>query len=137
MKPVEALAWRFAELDVSRLLRPDLRAFVYFLSHGDEVVYVGQTSDVMERVRLHLQDERVSGPKAFDRVFFLEVDALDLDAYEGALIRALNPRYCQRAPKDVGRDEEVLALFGLERDETGAFAARSTALYREAHPRIA
>lgn len=134
MNAVTTLSARFAELDLARL-RPEPKPFIYFLANDDEVVYVGQTADVDARVRLHQQDKRICGPKEFNRVFFVEVAWEDLDAYEGALIRALNPKYSLRAPRDVGRDEEVLAIFGIERDVSGAFAARQRASYLLAHPR--
>jgi hypothetical protein len=134
MKAIDVLAARFDELDLARL-RPEPKPFIYFLAYDDEIVYVGQTLDVQARVRIHLQDKRICGPKEFNRVFFVEVDESDLDAYEGALIRALNPKYSLRAPRDRGRDDEVLAIFGIDRDANGAFEARQRASYLLAHPR--
>lgn len=60
---------------------------VYFLvSSEDEVLYVGQTTDLHQRIRAH----SLAGVK-FSRALFIPVQAPDLIATEAHFIRALNP----------------------------------------------
>jgi len=59
---------------------------VYFLIRAGEVVYVGQSRDVAQRVATHCKRAR-----GFDRALVLPVPEEDLDAIEGAFIRALSP----------------------------------------------
>jgi hypothetical protein len=61
---------------------------VYFLLHRDEVVYVGQSTNVFGRVAAHTGD--IS--KAFDGAAYLPLPVSVLDSVEGALIRLLRPR---------------------------------------------
>jgi hypothetical protein len=60
---------------------------VYFLCHGEQVVYVGQSINVFGRVGAHI------GNKTFDRVYFVRVPESDLNFVEGRLIEQLAPRY--------------------------------------------
>lgn len=61
---------------------------VYFLVHGDEVVYVGQSVNVYGRVMGHF-----TGPeKQFDRATWVPVEREDLDVVESLYIHALRPR---------------------------------------------
>ena len=64
---------------------------VYFLCDGDDVVYVGQSVQVVNRIATHLAE----GRKKFDadRVFFMPCPPPDLNAVEGQFIRLLNPKY--------------------------------------------
>lgn len=82
---------------------------VYFLIAEGVVVYVGQTADLETRIELH-QWENV---KVFDRAMWIELSADDLSAYEGALIRALDPKYNDTAPAFRGQDDAVLARLGI------------------------
>jgi len=98
---------------------------VYFLIANDEIVYVGQSEDVETRISQHVAErtrpmrgwydkQRPNlACKQFDRAIWFPVAAVDLDAYEGALIRALNPLQTFSAPISTGRDAEVLAVLGL------------------------
>lgn len=60
---------------------------IYFLCQGDEVVYVGQSTNLAARLPQHRID------KVFDRVFYLIVRLDDLDRIEREYIRAIRPRY--------------------------------------------
>ena len=60
---------------------------VYFLCSKGEVVYVGQSVNVPNRIGQHF------GNKTFDMAFFMRLPESDLDFVEGAFIRALEPRY--------------------------------------------
>lgn len=85
---------------------------VYFLCHGDEVVYVGQSVNPMGRVATHVDE----GLKTFDRVYLLPTPKHELNDVEAAFIRTLRPRqqgglrsgaknpvapFSSRAPRDV------------------------------------
>lgn len=85
---------------------------IYILVLDGDIVYVGQSRDIESRIALH----RNHGTTDFDRAFWIEVPAEELDAYEGALIRGLSPRACCSAPRDKGRDAEILARFGIAPD---------------------
>lgn len=62
---------------------------VYFLIHGEEVVYVGQSLSVASRVHDHVSKKE----KVFDRAVYLPVPPSDLSQVERAFIRVLRPRY--------------------------------------------
>lgn len=61
---------------------------VYFLIKNDEVVYCGQSANVVARISKHQMDRE----KDFDRAVFMPVAVSDLLRVEGRFIRALNPR---------------------------------------------
>lgn len=60
---------------------------VYFLCLGDEVVYVGQSTNPAGRIAEHA----ASSSKRFDRVYALNVPAEELNNVEGAFIQLLKP----------------------------------------------
>lgn len=62
---------------------------IYFLFNGDELVYVGQSVDVISRVRTHACE----GYKAFDSFAFIEVEKDRLDATEKAYIGKYLPEH--------------------------------------------
>jgi len=88
---------------------------IYFLLSNGEIVYVGQSTDVDSRIAGHVSATK-KNKKEFDSAFWIEVPEHDLGPYEGAFIRALAPRYNWTAPKDVARDAEILALYGMAPD---------------------
>lgn len=59
---------------------------VYFLWHGDEVVYVGKAVNLLRRIAQHLAD------KTFDHYSYIECALEDLDSIERRAIMALKPR---------------------------------------------
>lgn len=59
---------------------------VYFLFHGSECVYVGQSDNVFGRVRQHFPS------KMFDSFSWLQVAQRDLDRVEREYIEAISPR---------------------------------------------
>ncbi len=94
---------------------------IYFLLWRGEIAYVGQTTNLGQRLGPHRTsvrrkvwlEPRPLRTSKFDRVLYFEVPAADGDAYEGALIRNFNPRWARRAPADSTRDQEILAALGL------------------------
>ncbi len=120
---------------ISQMREIDLKpvapvASIYVFLDRDEIVYVGSTKGIDQRMALHQSaGEKRLPPKRFDRAFRLDVPVADLLAYEGALIRRFNPRHCLAAPKDGGRDAVFLARLGLSLDEAAsdAFNARRRA----------
>lgn len=59
---------------------------VYFLCQGDEVVYVGQSISVFQRMKQHRADDKI-----FDNVFALPCPRSELDVTERKFIKILNP----------------------------------------------
>ena len=68
-------------VSISELMPP----CIYFLIERNELVYIGQSIDVIARLRQHQND------KKFSAVYVLPVAAEDLDAVEAALIRRHRP----------------------------------------------
>lgn len=68
---------------------------VYFLCDGEDVVYVGKSTSVYERVRNHIRDNEKGGDsaKTFERWFYIRIPPERLDAAEQAWIAFLQPRY--------------------------------------------
>lgn len=62
---------------------------VYFLWQASDIVYVGQSRNISERIGQHLQDRT----KTFDGLSFIETHARRLDALERHYIETLLPRY--------------------------------------------
>lgn len=85
-------------------------AGVYLLLDGSEVIYIGQTLDVVERLARHRRNWRT---KNYDAALFISVSESDLDAYEGALIRALRPTHNKKVRGPDARDAEILQRLGL------------------------
>jgi len=85
---------------------------IYFLVWRGQIMYIGQSVNPYVRIATHAKDG-----KAFTRAYFLPVPRGELDAVEGALIRALKPRLNGRganggviAPTEVD-DEKSLARY--------------------------
>jgi hypothetical protein len=78
-------------IDPAHLLCPG----VYFLCLGDEVVYVGQSVNVPDRVMSHIRESRRPTGKMFDRlrIFYLPVPESELDRVESEFIGRLQPKY--------------------------------------------
>ena len=78
-------------IDPAHLLCPG----VYFHCQGDEVVYVGQSVSVPDRVMSHIRESRRPVGKMFDplRIFYLPVPESELLRVESEFIARLRPRY--------------------------------------------
>lgn len=62
---------------------------IYFLVHNDEIVYVGQSGNLVLRIGSHITS------KKFDRVFYIELEMSDfkfMSEIECAFIRHLKPK---------------------------------------------
>ncbi len=64
---------------------------VYFLFIHRELVYVGQSTNIRNRIATHRQDNRID----FDSVFFIEVDEDKLIQVEKGYIIRYDPKYNQ------------------------------------------
>jgi hypothetical protein len=64
---------------------------IYFLCHGDDVVYVGQSTCIFQRIGQHVAEEK----KQFDhhRVFVLPCPVASLDLVEQHFIETIRPKY--------------------------------------------
>jgi len=77
--------------EISSLLRQfDINhpSCVYFLCYEDEVVYVGQSTDLNIRSADHL-----SGAKIFDSIHYIPVALSELNRVEREFITLFNPKY--------------------------------------------
>lgn len=94
---------------------------VYFLMHGNEIKYIGQTIDIFSRIRSHHKEKRGK----FDGVMFLEVaDASNLDFIEKTLIGFYKPQLNGNSLKK--RDittEDVVNCIKLARKDSFKSAA--------------
>lgn len=77
--------------DFDEAKRTDKKA-LYFLCDGLEVVYVGKTKNLPERIKSHRN-------KKFTRLFFLPPSVDRLDASEGEYIDYFKPKYNVRLEK--------------------------------------
>ena len=101
---------------------------VYLLVDATDIVYVGSSTDLDSRLYQHTLDRRSTKPnhaKRWDRALWLGLPAKVLPYYEGALIRALCPRYNRHAPRSCGYDNEILDGFGLPIHVDEAAVARA------------
>lgn len=57
---------------------------IYFLIRDDEIIYVGQTKDLNQRLSQH-------STKGFDRYNFIVVDSNHADVIESLYIHSVNP----------------------------------------------
>jgi hypothetical protein len=115
VSPLEILGTRAREV---YCFRPSSKAGVYLLIDRGEVVYIGSSEDVDDRVLDHVCGRPTnwrsgSERKVFDRALHIELRADVMEHYEGALIRAFRPRYNLRAPVHLGNDASLLADLGL------------------------
>jgi hypothetical protein len=122
--PLDIIASQCRPLDLGPRVRTGA---VYFLVSGDEIVYVGQTLNVEQRIAWHVEQSKIptivddktkhEWPnhrcKVFDRAFALDVPEARLRPIENVLIRRLWPRYNRRATNHVGDDNQILASMGL------------------------
>lgn len=78
----------------SNLPAPKWVTGIYFLFDGDEIVYVGQSVDIMTRIGAHLRD------KIFDSFNYIECGLRDLNNLEATYILELKPKYNTTLPKN-------------------------------------
>lgn len=94
---------------------------VYLLIDGNEVVYVGQSDNVYARIGWHASNvsprDGYPLPADFERALFIRTAAKDRDAYEGALIRSLRPRFNRNAPAPTRHEIAILDRLGLPRHD--------------------
>lgn len=82
---------------------------VYFLVLKDEIVYIGQSESLLNRIAAHRLD------KHFDRVFFINIAQDKVLDVEAALIKSFKPKYNRQNPADVHEPyfKDVLAKIGM------------------------
>ncbi len=79
--------------------------FLYFLLDGYEVVYVGQTKNIVQRIQSHRKD------KIFDGVQFLRMPPrFHPLVLESAFIKKMNPKLNRVVGSGLFSDEEVQVL---------------------------
>jgi hypothetical protein len=67
---------------------------VYFLLLGENIVYVGQSTNVLTRISSH----QLEGAKIFDRIFVVECRQAELCHLEALYIDKFKPRYNAQIP---------------------------------------
>jgi hypothetical protein len=77
------------------------RTGIYFLCRDGALLYVGQPSNVVDRISEHAKRYE------FDTVLFLPWPRVDLNRIEGALIRTLRP------PLNAKRDSDKASWSGI------------------------
>jgi len=85
---------KFAEVEsligeLPKLVERDPICCIYFLVRSGEVVYVGQTSDLVTRIRSH----RSEGTKQFDFARYLVMDEETLNNAEKYFFELFEPVY--------------------------------------------
>jgi hypothetical protein len=87
------------------------KAYIYFLIHNDNIVYVGQTySLATKRPYAHTD-------KIYDKIMVYPlIDDSQLNALESYLIYKLNPKYNQH-PGQYGQDKLKTVIFSLNSDK--------------------
>jgi hypothetical protein len=75
----------------------DVICGIYFLISDDEIVYIGQSINVISRVASHKKD------KEFDSFSYVEVPKDGLSLFEAAYIDAYKPKLNERFYPDVAR----------------------------------
>jgi DNA-binding XRE family transcriptional regulator len=110
--PLEILSRQFRELDLPRERPRDAAILcgVYLLIEGEDVVYIGSSSDILVRAWNHHRS------KSFDRLLWVRMPSAVHPYYEGAFIRAIRPPLNRSAPGDARYDAEILEGFGLEQN---------------------
>lgn len=110
-----------AELELANLLSQDyirsssLCAYtpecgVYFLLQGEEIVYVGKSTDIRVRVKVHLDQRGTPGGKDFDRYQVSICDRSCIDLLESLLILEHQPAL----NKDIGGGHgKIISLSAL------------------------
>ena len=86
--PVSMLKWQAKLQEYEGHLLPPC---VYFLIKDDELVYIGQTTNLAGRIDGHRKGSKATPKKEFDRVLFIECDRQLLTEKEGYFIWKLNP----------------------------------------------
>lgn len=87
---------------------------VYFLAHGDRIVYVGKTQSMKTTWQANRHRDKV-----YDRLFCVVVDANELDAAEQACIVYFRPKYntqvfVKKVPFEVAEEYASRILRGTE-----------------------
>ena len=83
------------ELSISLLEKMQNCTCVYFLKFEKEVVYVGQTINLLRRITEHLNQR----DKVFDEISYIEVEKENLDYTESKYIVLFNPIFNRLIPK--------------------------------------
>jgi len=77
---------------------------IYFLIHNDDIVYIGQSIDIPNRIRQH------RGHYPFDKVHYLEVNKNELTRIEKEYILKYTPRY-NKTYLDKNKDTKSLCMW--------------------------
>lgn len=82
---------------------------IYFLISGEEIVYIGQTIDIEERLKSHFH-----GKKEFDSYYSLDCKKEEADLLEYIYINIFKPKYNKDGGKSKKAEENLLRIFSKE-----------------------
>lgn len=86
-----------SESEIKRFAQPVVRECgVYFLLDDDEIVYVGQSTDIEARISVHYNQKK----KRFNRYTYLSCSAEYLNDIEAHYIVHLAPKYNVKLPEN-------------------------------------
>jgi len=81
---------------------------IYFLCKGGKIQYIGQATNVANRVKAHVSE----GVKDFDSVFFITCPVGNLNALESSLIKYFKPE-ANKALKGEPSESDILSAEAL------------------------
>ena len=87
---------------------------VYFLLWENEIIYIGQSTNIIQRICSHVTE----GKKGFDRVLYLPCPQGLLDHYERQLIRHIRPCH-NRQHLEMARSAERFIVHALSEAPDG------------------
>lgn len=102
---------------------------IYFLVSENEIVYVGQSTNILDRIGVHLREKRI----IFEKACWIEVQKQYLNSVEQLLIKKFNPKF-NRAHKrneklEAKLEQSMMALRGkIEEAKKGLFALHAQGL---------
>lgn len=101
---------------------PDIYC-VYFLFLDEEVVYVGKTTWLKDRIKNHIRSEKV-----FNLVSWVRVEAYQLDWVESKYIERIKPKYNKHIPskRTLLRIRERCLAVSKGRSKTHRYAPKKT-----------
>jgi len=88
---------------------------IYFLYDEGDLVYIGRSKDVRQRIKTHVCDRS----KVFDKVLYMDHDGLNGD-HETALIHYYKPKYNRNVffPDNMEETTSILKTYNLNLSDT-------------------
>ena len=94
------------EVDVNNLRSIPNSGGVYFLCNGLDIIYIGHSGGMRDRVRLHIQVYKV------DRILFIRYNGRVRHAFEKLFIQIFKPMFNHQTPDLPDNIESLLSQAG-------------------------